>query len=89
MRMSRATLQMERSIFGLGLFLGAVLIRHGFDQGCVRAELLAINDTPLYHSKVIQSGKTCTRSLCLFSCLYGNTEFVCGSACEVLQENGF
>lgn len=53
MRMSRATLELDRPIFGLGLFLGAVVIRHGFDQGCVRAELLAINDTPLYHSKVI------------------------------------
>ncbi|XP_072983120.1 uncharacterized protein [Typha latifolia] len=53
-RMSRATLGMDRSIFGLGLFLGAVAVRHGFDSGCVRAELLAINDSPLYHSKLVR-----------------------------------
>ncbi|OAY85837.1 hypothetical protein ACMD2_19740 [Ananas comosus] len=54
MRMSRATLGMDRSIFGLGLFLGAVAVRHGFDRGCPRAELLAINDSPLYHSKLVR-----------------------------------
>lgn len=52
MRMSRATLDMDRSLFGLGLFLGAVAVRYGFDLGCKRAQLLAINDSPLYHSKV-------------------------------------
>lgn len=53
MRMSRATLQVpDRPLFGLGVFLGAVAVRHGFDAGCKRAELLAINDTDLYHSKV-------------------------------------
>lgn len=52
MRMKRETLRMDRSIFGLGLFVGAVAVRHGFDCGCDRAELLAINDSPLYHSKV-------------------------------------
>jgi hypothetical protein len=64
MRMSRATLEMDRSIFGLGLFLGAVVIRHGFDQGCVRDELFAINDTPLYHTKVIPVTYLCY--FCLF-----------------------
>ncbi|KAF0930579.1 hypothetical protein E2562_033577 [Oryza meyeriana var. granulata] len=55
MRMSRATLRVpDRPLFGLGLFLGAVAVRHGFDAGCKRAELLAINDTPLYHSKLIR-----------------------------------
>ncbi|KAJ3673962.1 hypothetical protein LUZ60_005954 [Juncus effusus] len=54
MRMTRATVEMEKSIFGLGLFLGAVVIRHGFDEGCVRAELLAINDTPVYHNKLVR-----------------------------------
>jgi len=44
---------MKRSIFGVGLFLGAVAIRHGFDSGCSTAQLLAINDTELYHSKVL------------------------------------
>lgn len=44
---------MERSIFGIGLFIGAVAIRYGYDCGCSTAELLAINDSPLYHSKVL------------------------------------
>ena len=54
MRMTRATLSVsDRPLFGLGMFLGAVAVRHGFDAGCKRAELLAINDTPLYHDKVV------------------------------------
>lgn len=52
MKMSPATLRIERSIFGLGLFIGGAAVRHGFDSGCRRAELLAINDSDLYHSKV-------------------------------------
>jgi len=53
MRMTRATLSVpDRPLFGLGMFLGAVAVRHGFDAGCRRAELLAINDTPFYHDKV-------------------------------------
>ncbi|XP_048128443.1 uncharacterized protein LOC115735871 isoform X2 [Rhodamnia argentea] len=51
-RLRRETLGMERSIFGIGLFIGAVAIRHGYECGCRRAELLAINDSDLYHSKV-------------------------------------
>ncbi|WOL17640.1 hypothetical protein Cni_G26433 [Canna indica] len=54
MRLSRDTLSMDRSIFGLGLFIGAAAVRHGFDQGCRRAELLAINDSPLFHSKLVR-----------------------------------
>jgi hypothetical protein len=55
MRMTRATLGVsDRPLFGLGIFLGAVAVRHGYDAGCARAELLAINDTPLYHDKVYQ-----------------------------------
>ncbi|KAG8091467.1 hypothetical protein GUJ93_ZPchr0012g19790 [Zizania palustris] len=54
-RMSRATLRVpDRPLFGLGIFLGAVAVRHGFDSGCVRAELLAINDSPLYHAKLVR-----------------------------------
>lgn len=53
-RMRRETLGMEKSIFGLGLFIGAVAVRHGFDCGCRKAELLAINDTDLYHSKLVR-----------------------------------
>ena len=51
-RLRRETLAMEKSIFGIGLFLGAVAIRYGYDCGCKTAELLAINDSDLYHSKV-------------------------------------
>jgi hypothetical protein len=52
-RLRRETLGMEKSIFGIGLFIGAVAIRYGYDSGCKTAELLAINDSDLYHSKVI------------------------------------
>lgn len=51
-RLKKETQSMQRSIFGVGLFLGAVAVRHGFDSGCITAQLLAINDTDLYHSKV-------------------------------------
>uniref|UniRef100_A0A0A9GIY9 N-acetyltransferase domain-containing protein n=1 Tax=Arundo donax TaxID=35708 RepID=A0A0A9GIY9_ARUDO len=55
MRMTRATLGVaDRPLFGLGIFLGAVAVRHGFDSGCAGAELLAINDTPLYHDKLVR-----------------------------------
>lgn len=55
MRLQRETIGMNKSIFGIGLFIGAVAIRFGYDCGCSKAELLAINDTPLYHSKVLLS----------------------------------
>ncbi|KAK7836790.1 uncharacterized protein LOC112001232 [Quercus suber] len=45
---------MEKSIFGIGLFLGAVAIRYGYDGGGKTAELLAINDSDLYHSKLVR-----------------------------------
>jgi hypothetical protein len=55
MQMTRATLGVsDRPLLGLGICLGAVAVRHGYDAGCERAELLAINDTPLYHDKVCQ-----------------------------------
>ncbi|CAN0898940.1 hypothetical protein LINGRAHAP2_LOCUS19991 [Linum grandiflorum] len=50
-RLTRETIGMERSIFGIGLFIGAVAIRHGYDCRCNVAQLLAINDSDLYHSK--------------------------------------
>ncbi|XP_010272568.1 PREDICTED: uncharacterized protein LOC104608315 [Nelumbo nucifera] len=53
-RLRRETLSMERSIFGIGLFIGAVAVRYGYDCGCRTAELLAINDTDLYHSKLVK-----------------------------------
>lgn len=52
-RLRRETLGMEKSIFGIGLFIGAVAIRYGYDCGCRTAELLAINDSELYHRKVL------------------------------------
>ncbi|XP_062177137.1 uncharacterized protein LOC133882051 isoform X2 [Alnus glutinosa] len=53
-RLRRETLGMEKSIFGIGLFIGAVAVRHGYDCGCKTAELLAINDSDLYHSKLVR-----------------------------------
>ncbi|XP_031375506.1 uncharacterized protein LOC116189977 [Punica granatum] len=53
-RLRRETLGMEKSIFGIGVFIGAVAIRYGFDCGCRKAELLAINDSDLYHSKLVR-----------------------------------
>ncbi|KAK4476975.1 hypothetical protein RD792_016175 [Penstemon davidsonii] len=53
-RLQKETLGIEKSIFGIGLFIGAVAIRHGYEQRCRRAELLAINDTHLYHSKLVR-----------------------------------
>ncbi|KAE8712918.1 DNA/RNA polymerases superfamily protein isoform 1 [Hibiscus syriacus] len=53
-RLKRETLGMERSIFGIGLFIGAVGIRYGYECGCKTAELLAINDSDLYHSKLVR-----------------------------------
>ncbi|PIN19763.1 hypothetical protein CDL12_07553 [Handroanthus impetiginosus] len=54
MRLNRETIGMEKSIFGIGLFIGAVAIRYGYECGCEKAELLAINDTDLYHSKLVR-----------------------------------
>lgn len=51
-KLTRETLGMEKSIFGIGVFLGAVAVRYGYDCGCTSAELLAINDSDLYHNKV-------------------------------------
>lgn len=53
-KLRRETLEMEKSIFGIGLYIGAVAIRYGYDCGCKKAELLAINDTDLYHSKLVR-----------------------------------
>ncbi|TKY55032.1 hypothetical protein E2542_SST19446 [Spatholobus suberectus] len=53
-KLQRETLGMEKSIFGLGLFIGAVAVRHGYDRGCKTAQLLAINDSDLYHSKLVR-----------------------------------
>ncbi|MED6198056.1 hypothetical protein PIB30_062470 [Stylosanthes scabra] len=54
MKLRKETLNMEKSIFGLGFFIGAVAIRHGYDSGCTTTQLLAINDSDLYHSKLVR-----------------------------------
>lgn len=54
-RLNRETLGMKKSIFGIGLFIGAVAVRYGYDCGCKTAQLLAINDSDLYHTKVCKS----------------------------------
>ncbi|XP_047338905.1 uncharacterized protein LOC124942438 [Impatiens glandulifera] len=53
-KLRRESLKMEKSIFGISLFIGAVAIRHGYDCGCKTAELLAINDSDEYHSKLVR-----------------------------------
>ncbi|KAJ9563385.1 hypothetical protein OSB04_008545 [Centaurea solstitialis] len=53
-KLTRETLGMDKSIFGIGLFIGAVMIRYGYDCGCKTAELLAINDSDLYHAKLVK-----------------------------------
>ncbi|ONH91936.1 hypothetical protein PRUPE_8G144800 [Prunus persica] len=53
-RLQRETLGMEKSIFGIGLFIGAVAIRYGYDCGCRTAELLAINDSDIFHHKLVR-----------------------------------
>ncbi|KAK1414558.1 hypothetical protein QVD17_30304 [Tagetes erecta] len=53
-RLTRDTLGMDRSVFGIGLFIGAVMIRYGYDCGCKTAQLLAINDSDIYHDKLVK-----------------------------------
>ncbi|XP_017218363.1 uncharacterized protein LOC108195868 [Daucus carota subsp. sativus] len=53
-KLTRETLGMDKSIFGIGVFLGAVAVRYGYDCGCTCAELLAINDSDLYHKKLVK-----------------------------------
>ncbi|KAL9411333.1 hypothetical protein AB3S75_045013 [Citrus x aurantiifolia] len=53
-RLKRETLGMERSIFGIGLFIGAAAVRYGYDCGCKTAELLTINDSDLYYTKLVR-----------------------------------
>ncbi|EXC31474.1 hypothetical protein L484_003673 [Morus notabilis] len=53
-RLQREALGMEKSIFGIGLFIGGVAVRYGYDCGCRTAELMAINDSDLYHQKLVR-----------------------------------
>lgn len=53
-RMTLQAFKMQKSIFGMGLLVGAMAIRYGYDCNCIKAELLAINDSELYHSKLVR-----------------------------------
>ncbi|KAK6916327.1 hypothetical protein RJ641_019188 [Dillenia turbinata] len=50
-KLTRETLAMEKSIFGISLYIGAVALSYGYHCDCKKAELLAINESDLYHSK--------------------------------------
>ncbi|KAM7255113.1 hypothetical protein ACFE04_020354 [Oxalis oulophora] len=53
-RLNKETIGMDKSLFGVALFIGAVAIRFGYDSGCKLAQLLAINDSPIYHTKLVK-----------------------------------
>ncbi|GAQ83448.1 hypothetical protein KFL_001480170 [Klebsormidium nitens] len=42
-----------RQLLELSLILGGAMLRHGYDRGCKKAELLAINDTDVFHRKLV------------------------------------
>ncbi|CAL5329391.1 unnamed protein product [Camellia sinensis] len=85
-RLRRETLGMERSIFGIGLFIGAVAIRYGYECGCGSAELLAINDSELYHSKVDLLPQNCVSSLHVLKTLYWLVRFYKRIGFKVVHE---
>lgn len=45
---------MGGSVFGVGLLLGTLALRHGADNGCTKAELMAIHDSDLMHKVLIR-----------------------------------
>ncbi|KAK9988636.1 hypothetical protein SO802_028875 [Lithocarpus litseifolius] len=47
-------LSLRSSVFCLSLFFEAIAIRYGDACGCKTAELLATNDSDLYHSKLVR-----------------------------------
>ncbi|ESQ30481.1 hypothetical protein EUTSA_v10011799mg [Eutrema salsugineum] len=53
-KLTKETMAMDKSVLGVGLYVGAVAIRHGYDCGCRTAQLLAIYDSDLYHSKLVR-----------------------------------
>ncbi|KAH0920852.1 hypothetical protein HID58_020870 [Brassica napus] len=53
-KLTKETMVMDKSLLGVGLYVGAVAIRHGYDCGCRTAQLLAIYDSDLYHSKLVR-----------------------------------
>lgn len=42
------------SAFGVGLLLGCLALRHGFDNGCTIAEFLAIDDEEKQHKRLVR-----------------------------------
>eukprot|EP00899_Mesostigma_viride_P025812 jgi/Mesvir1/6415/Mv19507-RA.1 len=42
-----------RSVWGVGIILGLACCLHGVEQRCSRAEILAINDDPNMHGKLV------------------------------------
>lgn len=53
-RMAKIDSSKQRSVFGLALLIGAMVLRYGLDRGCKTAELLAINDSDEYHTKLVR-----------------------------------
>lgn len=53
-RMAQIESSKQRPVFGLALFIGALVVRFGLERGCRTAELLAINDTDEYHQKLVR-----------------------------------
>ncbi|KAG0611000.1 hypothetical protein M758_7G107200 [Ceratodon purpureus] len=43
-----------RTIFGAAVYMGALMVRHGIDSACNKGELLAINDSDVYHKKLVR-----------------------------------
>lgn len=62
-RLTKESGQSRTSTLGVGLFIGAVAVRHGFDCSCTKAELLAINDSPEFHNKVRKMSATQPNSI--------------------------
>lgn len=56
-----------------GVLLGALAMRHAYDCGCKKAELLAINDDERTHALLKAFYRTYVRVWCLriFECFHG------------------
>ncbi|CAM6093626.1 unnamed protein product [Calypogeia fissa] len=53
-RLERGSSKDVGNVGGAGFFVGAATLRYGFDQGCRTAELLAIYDDKVTHSKLVK-----------------------------------
>lgn len=45
------------TIFGVGLLIGCLCLRHGLDNGCTMAEFLAIDDEEFQHRRLVRHYK--------------------------------